>query len=121
MEEVINKLLLDDELVKLTKGQIKPFGQLGITGGLTYEFSLNSSNGIRSVDRLTVTAVGYSIDSSLAIMNRVKKLLLTIGDVPFSPSIKKIVQNGGGSTTNVVDGNVMYHFTAIFYITRREK
>ncbi len=52
MEEVINKLLLDDELLKLTNGQIKPFGQLCITGGLTYEFSLNSSNGIRSVDRL---------------------------------------------------------------------
>lgn len=121
MEEIVNKLLSDDKLLKLTNGQIKPFGQLSLTGGLTYEFSLRSSNGIKAVDRLTVTAVGYSIDSSLAIINRVKKLLLTIGDVPFSPTIKKIVQNGGGSTTNVVDGKVMYHFTAIFYITRREK
>lgn len=120
MEEIVAILLQDEELLKLTKGQIKPFGQLSITGGLNYEFSLNNSNGIKAVDRLTVTSVGYSIDSSLAIVNRVKKLLLTIGDAPLSPTVKKIVQNGGGSTTNVVDGKTMYHFTAIFYITRRE-
>ena len=110
----------DTDLLALTNGQIRPFGTLPLGKGLTYEFSMNSSNGIKATDRLSVTSVAYSIDESLQILSRVKKLLITIGDTPFSQSIKKIVQNGGGSASNVVDGKTMYHFTAIFYITRRE-
>lgn len=120
MEEIISILRNDDALIVLTNGMIKPFGQLPVGKGLTYEFNGNSSNGIKAQDRFTVTSVSYSIDESLAIIDRVKKLLLTIGDGKLTDKILKVTQNGGGSTNNVVDGKNMYHFTAIFYVTRRE-
>lgn len=117
MEEIISILMNDAELSQYT---IKPFGQLPIGKGITYDFNTVSSNGIKAQDRLTVTAVSYSITESLRILSRIKQLLLTIGDTPLSDKVLKVVQNGGGSANNVVDGKNMYHFTAIFYITRRE-
>lgn len=120
MEEIISILRNDDALIVLTNGMIKPFGQLPVSKGLTYEFNGNSSNGIKAQDRFTVTSVSYSIDESLAIIDRVKKLLLTIGDGKLTDKILKVIQGGGGSASNVVSGKNMYHFTAIFYVTRRE-
>lgn len=120
MEEVISILLSDSTLLSLTGNMIKPFGQLPLGKGLTYEFSENSSNGIKAQDRLSITAVSYSITDSLQILRRAKKLILTLGDAPLTQRILKVVQSGGGSISNVVDGKTMYHFTTIFYITRRE-
>ena len=120
MEEVIQRLLNDVDLQNLTGGQIRRFGDLPLGKGLVYEFSTVSSNGVVANDRLTITAVSYSINDSITILDRVKKILITIGDTPFSQSVKKIVQNGGGSAKNAVNGKEMFHFTAIFYITRRE-
>lgn len=120
MEEISAILKNDATLLALTDGNIKPFGQLAVSKGLTYEFSQNSSNGIKAQERFSVTAVSYSIDDSLAIIDRVKKLILTIGDGKLTRKILKVTQNGGGSTNNVVNGKNMYHFTAIFYVTRRE-
>ena len=120
MEEIIAILKNDATLLTLTGGKIKPFGQLSVGKGLVYEFSGNSSNGIKAADRLTITAVSYSIDESLAIIARIKELLLTIGDGKLTDKILKVTQNGGGSSSNVVDGKNMYHFTAIFYVIRRE-
>ena len=117
MEEIISILKNDDEL---SRYPIKPFGQLQVGKGITYDFNTVSSNGIKSVDRLSVTSVAYSIGESLEMINRVKKLLLTIGDDKLTDKILKVNQNGGGSACNVVDGKNMYHFTAIFNITRRE-
>ena len=117
MEEIISILKNDDEL---SKYPIKPFGQLQVGDGITYEFNSVSSNGIKEVYRLSVTSVAYNITQSLEMINRVKKLLITIGDDKLTNKILKVNQNGGGSACNVVDGKNMYHFTAIFYITRRE-
>ena len=121
MDEIIAILRNDPTLKGLTEEHIKPFGQLEVGKGLTYEFSPGSSNGIKATERLTVTSVAYSIDDSMAILNRVKKLLITIGDDKLTDKILKVTQNGGGSMNNIMDGKNMYHFTAIFYITRREK
>nr|DAT81699.1 MAG TPA: hypothetical protein [Caudoviricetes sp.] len=116
MEEIISILKNDADL---SKYPIKPFGQLKVGDGITYDFNVTQSNGIKEVYRLSITTVAYSIGESLEIINRVKQLLLTIGDDKLTDKILKVNQNGGGSVCNVVDGKNMYHFTAIFNITRR--
>lgn len=117
MEEIISILKNDP---KLSKYPIKPFGQLKVGKGITYDFNTISSNGIKAIDRLSITSIAYSIGESLEIISRVKQLLLTIGDDKLTDKILKVNQNGGGSACNTVDGKNMYHFTAIFNITRRE-
>lgn len=116
MEEVIRLLKNDSEL---SKYPIKPFGQLPLGKGITYDFNVTQNNGIKEVYRLSITAIAYSIGESLEMINRVGSLLITVGDDKLTDKILKVNQNGGGSACNVVDGKNMYHFTAIFYITRR--
>ena len=114
MKEIINIIMNDAELSKYI---IKPFGQLPLGTGITYEFNCASSDGIKAQYRLSITSVSYSIDECMSMTRRIKQLLLSVGDESITNSILKVVQNGGGSMNNLVDGRNMYHFTSIFNVT----
>lgn len=120
MEEVIAMLRTDAELKKLIGANIHPFGEgSGIQESLTYEFYTTQDNGIKAVDRLDITAIGFSIGKSKQILDRVKAIILTLGDKSLTLKVLKVEQNGGGSLKNVVGDKTMYHFKAFFNITRR--
>lgn len=121
MDEIIKLLMADAELKKLVNGNIFPFGEATLSECLIYEFYTTQDNGIKATDTLMVTAVGYSISKSLAVLERVKAIITTLGDTPLTIHILKVSQNGGGSMKNVVDGKAMWHFKANFNIIRRVK
>ena len=118
MDEVIAILKNDEKLKSLVSG-IYPFGEGStVSECIVYEFYTVSDNGIKATDVLIIDAIGFSIGKSLAIIERVKSLLLTLGDAKLTNKVLK-VQNGGGSLKNVVGNKTMYYQKSTFNITRR--
>lgn len=121
MDEVIKILMNDSELKILVSG-IYPFGEgSSVSECITYEFYTASDNGIKVTDVLMVDCIGFSIGKSLAILERVKAIILTLGDTQLTSKVLKVQQNGGGSLKNVVGDKTMYYQKATFNITRRVK
>lgn len=119
MDEVIAILKNDEKLKSLVSG-IYPFGEGStVSECIVYEFYTVSDNGIKATDVLIIDAIGFSIGKSLAIIERVKSLLLTLGDAKLTNKVLKVEQNGGGSLKNVVGNKPMYYQKATFNITRR--
>lgn len=119
MDEVIAILKNDEQLKSLVSG-IYPFGEGStVNECIVYEFYTVSDNGIKATDILMIDAIGFSIGKSLAIIERVKSLLLTLGDAKLTNKVLKVEQNGGGSLKNVVGNKTMYHQKSTFNITRR--
>ena len=121
MEEVI-AMLRNDPILKqlLEENNIYPFGEgSSIQECIVYEFYTVQDNGVKAIDRLDITSVGFSIGKSKTILDRVKTIILTLGDAPLTLKVLKVEQNGGGSLKNVVGDKTMYHFKAFFNITRR--
>ena len=116
MEDVIQILLKSEEL----KGwNIKPFGQLHVGEGITYEFSTTSNNGIKAKDTLKVTVISYRLEKAVTTLNIVAKLLVTIGDDRLTDNVLHVEQNGGSTINNIIGGRNMYFVEAIFDVTRR--
>lgn len=121
MDEVIKILMNDSELKSLVSG-IYPFGEgSSISECITYEFYTVNDNGIKAIDVLMIDAIGFSISKSLAILERVKSIILTLGDTQLTGKVLKVIQNGGGSMKNVVGDKTLYYQKATFNITRRVK
>lgn len=119
MDEVIAILMNDEQLKSLVSG-IYPFGEGStVSECIVYEFYTVSDNGIKATDVLMIDAIGFSIGKSLAIIERVKSLLLTLGDAKLTNKVLKVEQNGGGSLKNVIGNKTMYYQKATFNITRR--
>lgn len=119
MDEVIGILMNDKQLKSLVSG-IYPFGEGStVSECIVYEFYTASDNGIKATDVLMIDAIGFSIGKALAIIERVKDLLLTLGDEKLTNKVLKVEQNGGGSLKNVVGNKTLYYQKATFNITRR--
>lgn len=111
---------MNDEQLKSLVSGIYPFGEgSNVSECIVYEFYTVSDNGIKTTDVLMIDAIGFSIGKSLAIIERVKSLLLTLGDAKLTNKVLKVEQNGGGSLKNVVGNKTMYYQKATFNITRR--
>lgn len=122
MEEIITLLLADTDLETLLGGKkIYPFG-LGSTVEecVLYEFYTVSDNGKRAIDALTVKVIAYNLDKALTLQERVKGLILTLGNTPLTLNILKVEQNGGSSMSNLINGKPMFHFGMNFNIVRRK-
>lgn len=119
MEELIIMIKSDLILKSLVGNNIRPFGYDGILEGVTYTFSPVSEDRVKAVDRLDITAIAFTQGKSLQILDRIKALILTLGDDKLTNKIKKVSLNGGGSLSNVVGDKTMYHNKAYFYVTRR--
>ena len=119
MDEVIAILMNDKQLKSLVSG-IYPFGEGStVSECIVYEFYTASDNGIKATDVLMIDAIGFSIGKALAIIERVKSILLTLGDEKLTNKVLKVEQNGGGSLKNVVGNKTLYYQKATFNITRR--
>lgn len=102
ISEIISKLNNDSILKALIGGteadtHIYPLYSLSNDDCIIYKHIPVSDDGIKTIDRLEITINTTSYSHSLEIENRVKDLLLTVGDKPFSNSILEIELNGGGA------------------------
>ena len=120
MDSIIQALFNDIGIKALVDNRIYPFGEGSyINSCIVYEFSNIYNSGIRAIDTLNITAIAFDITTALQILDRVKTILLTIGDNKFNDKILSVEQNGGGSLSNNLGDKTAYHFKANFNITRR--
>lgn len=102
VSEIIGKLSNDLILKALIGGteedsHIYPLNSFINDDCIVYKHIPVSDDGIKSIDRLEITINTTSYSNSLEIENRIKDLILTVGDKPFSNSILEIELNGGGA------------------------
>ncbi|MBP3889500.1 MAG: hypothetical protein J6F30_17895 [Cellulosilyticum sp.] len=119
MDEVIAILIQDEVLKRLGIKIYHESERPSIQECLVYDFYNIQDNGIKAIDTLNITCIAFDLDKSLAIIEQVKRLLITIGDNPLSNKIIKVTQNGGGYISNKMTNQTIHHQKAIFHITRR--
>lgn len=119
MDEVIAILIQDEVLKRLGIKIYHESERPSIQECLVYDFYNIQDNGIKAIDALNITCIAFDLDKSLAIMERVKKLLITIGDNQLTNKIIKVTQNGGGYISNKMPSQTTHHQKATFNITRR--
>lgn len=84
-----------------------------------YTWMPQTSDKIKAQARLDLTAITHNIGDSIAAIDAVKKVILTLGDEPLSVDILHVEQNGGGNMHNI-DTNT-WHVKAIFTILYKER
>lgn len=119
MDEVIG-ILIQDEILKALGIKIYHESEApSIQECIIYDFYNIQDNGVKAIDLLNVTCIAFDLDKSLAIIGRVKELLITTGDNLLTNKIIKVAQNGGGYISNKMPGQTTHHQKATFNITRR--
>lgn len=84
-----------------------------------YNYAPLTNDGIKAQARLELTAVANNIGQSLEIIDKINKVLLTIGDAELTSDIKVVSQNGGGQLFNEDTGT--WHTKAIYTILYKER
>lgn len=102
ISEVINILKSDIVLKTLINGttedtHIYPLYTMSNEDCIIYKHVPISDDGIKTLDRLELNIISTSYSHTLEIEDRIKDLLLTIGDNQLTSSILDIEVNGGGA------------------------
>ncbi|MHC1750733.1 MAG: hypothetical protein AB9856_20870 [Cellulosilyticaceae bacterium] len=102
LDEILELLKNDIELKELLKPTMKDskIHMFSATQGINYKWVQLTSDGIKTQSRLEITAIHADFETATKIVERVKKILLTIGDTPLSSRVLSIAQNGGGCLEN---------------------
>ena len=66
------------------------------TDSIVYKYALLSSDGIKEQSRLEISCLSKDYINGNQILDRVKIILLTIGDNQFNNDVLEIALNGGG-------------------------
>lgn len=120
LDEILEALVNDGELKALLKPTVRDskIHMFGTTEGIAYNWVPLTNDGIKGQYRLEITVIHNDFEVAYNITERVKKLLLTIGDTPFSNRIKKISQNGGGCIENPDTHDI--NLSCFFIVKSRE-
>lgn len=120
LDEILEVLINDAELKVLLKPTVRDnkIHMFGTTEGIAYKWVPLTSNGIKGQYRLEITAINQDYEVADNIVKRVKKLLLTTGDTPFSNRLLSISQNGGGIIENPDTHDI--NLSCFFVVKSRE-
>ena len=97
MLEAITLMLEDTELKKLIGSNVYPAPTDCLDDCVLYNFYTEAqSDGAQKV-RLQITIVCSTMEKTLQIEERIKTILLTLGDKPLTTNILQVALNGGGT------------------------
>lgn len=104
-------------ILKTLNYPLYPFGSDIIEDCIVYNFVPLTSDKIKEQNRLEITVISKDIETGLIILEKIKGLLLTLGDNKLTDDILEISLNGGGSLENLETNT--FHFKAFFIVKNR--
>lgn len=123
LDDILEKLENDNELKLLLKSTPYNTGiYLNITDksdSIVYRYNNLTSDGVKEQNRLEISCLSKDYVKANQILDRVKTILLTIGDNQFNEDILEITLNGGGYLFEVDTNN--HIIKAIFIVKNRRK
>lgn len=84
-----------------------------------YSYIPVTSDKVKAQARFETTAVSNNIGQSFEIINKIKSIILTKGDIPLNDNILSVSVNGGGQLYN--EETKTWHVKTNFTITYKER
>ncbi|KAF5056420.1 hypothetical protein DSECCO2_367460 [anaerobic digester metagenome] len=123
LNEILNVLKADSELYSLLGDTVKDshiYMNRGKTDTcISYKYSIISSDGIKAQSKLEVNCISPDYAKAESILDRVKQLLITIGNRQLNNDILNVALNGGGSL--YIEETKQHIIKAYFILTIRER
>lgn len=123
LNEILNILKADSGLTALlgaTVADSKIYMNQGKAETcISYKYSLISSDGIKAQSKLEINCISPDYAKAESILNRVKQLLITIGNRQLNNDILNVALNGGGSL--YIEETKQHIIKAYFILTVRER
>lgn len=118
MIEQIYAILDGDTALKGLVSRIEPKGETDYTEDCAlYEYTETGDDGAVMTARLQITAICSKQLKALAVLKRVRQLLVTNGDEELTPTIMRVIANGGGHLYD--SARKKHHQIIYFNITGR--
>lgn len=117
MLELIQAMLNDVELNKLVGSNIFPTQTDYLGDCILYSFHTTMSDRITERCRLQLTIIASTMATTLLIEDRIKYLLLSLGDEPLTNDILRVEINGGGTLYD--NDRKKFHRIIYFNILKR--
>lgn len=99
--------------------KIYPFGADSVKDCIVYKLIPQTDDGIKEQSRLEITIITHDIGLGLNILEALKNILVTVGDMPKTSNILEISLNGGGCLENLETNTI--HHKAYFIIKSRRR
>lgn len=123
LNDILNILKADSELYSLlgaTASDSKIYMNQGKAETcISYKYSIITSDGIKAQSKLEVNCISPDYTKAESILNRVKQLLITVGNKQLNNDILNVALNGGGSL--YIEGTNQHIIKAYFILTIRER
>lgn len=121
LDNILQKLEEDEQLKLLLNSTSNNMGiylnKTDKSNSITYRFINLSSDGIIEQSRLEINCLGKDYLKANEIFERVKAVLLTIGDEQFNNDVLEIALNGGGY---LFDNDTKNHIVKAFFIVKNK-
>lgn len=123
LNEILNILKADSELYSLLGATVKDshiyMNQGKAETCISYKYTLISSDGIKAQSKLEINCISTEYGKAENTLNRVKQLLITVGDNQLNNDILNVALNGGG---NLFEEETERHIIKAYFIfTIRER
>ena len=123
LNEILTILKADSGLYSLLGATVKDshiyMNQGKADTCISYKYSIISSDGIKAQSKLEVNCISPDYGKAESMFNRVKQLLVTIGDKQLNNDILNVALNGGG--TLFEEETERHILKAYFIFTIRER
>lgn len=123
LNEILDILKADNTLSSLLGATVKD-SHIYMNRGksdtcISYRYTLISSDGIKAQSKLEINCVSTEYRKAENMLNRVKQLLITVGDKQLNNDILDVALNGGG--TLFEEETERHILKAYFIFTIRER
>lgn len=119
LDDILQRLEDDTELKLLLNSSSNNTGiylnKTDKTDSIVYRFINLSSDGIKEQNRLEISCLSQDYLKVNNILERVKEILLTVGDNQFNNDVLEIALNGGGY---LFDEDTNNHIIKAFFIVK---
>lgn len=119
LDDILQRLEDDTELKSLLNSSSNNTGiylnKTDKTDSITYRFINLTSDAIKEQNRLEISCLSQDYLKVNAILERVKEILLTVGDEQFDNDVLEITLNGGGY---LFDEDTKNHIVKAFFIVK---
>ncbi|KXL53377.1 hypothetical protein CLNEO_13480 [Anaerotignum neopropionicum] len=119
LDDILQRLEDDTELKSLLNSSSNNTGiylnKTDKTDSIVYRFINLTSDAIKEQNRLEISCLSQDYLKVNAILERVKAILLTVGDEQFNNDVLEIALNGGGY---LFDEDTKNHIVKAFFIVK---
>jgi hypothetical protein len=121
LDNILQKLEEDEQLKLLLNSTSNDTGiylnKTDKSDSITYRFVNLSNDGVKEQSRLEISCLSKNYLKANAILERVKSVLLTVGDEQFNNDVLEIALNGGGY---LFDNDTQNHIVKAFFILKNK-